>query len=215
MRHFFLLAIIVGLLCGLAAAQLPLKQSTATSITLGPFVDATDGYTRETALDVNGWSCSIIKGVSYDTIAVADGNTSNDAVHLGQGFYSLELTATNTNTLGTLIIDVNDPSAMAVTARFIVYPADSYDMLFSEGPGDANDIADAVQVGVTAQGYTTARAVEISSIYQDTNSSLPNSLSSLRTEIEGILAAINNGEVTGVTGGSSGGWIKRSQPAMN
>lgn len=212
MKRF--LSVLVLCTAVVASAQIPLRQNTAADVTLGPFVDATDGVTRETALTVTGWTCSLIKGVTYSAIDVTAELGPNDAVHLGQGFYSLTLAPYDVNVVGSLIIDVNDPNAMPVTARFVVYRQDTYDMMFSEGPGDSNDLVDIIKYALDDQGYTAVRAVKIDSILEDMGTTVPaqlaNLLLSLQTEVDSLLSAIAAIEVTGGgTTTSNDGWIKR------
>ena len=84
-----------------------LKQSTATAVLIGPFLDETDGRTPETALTVASIDADLYKFsdthplTKTDLTLTASGG-SNDCQHVANGFYSLELTSGNVDTLGRL-----------------------------------------------------------------------------------------------------------------
>jgi hypothetical protein len=101
-----------------------LKQSTATTILLGPFVDSTDGNTAETALTIT----------QSDVLVWKEGGTSlnakNDATaatHRSIGYYTVPLDATDTNTLGQLIVAVHESGALPVRHDFLVVKDHVYD----------------------------------------------------------------------------------------
>ena len=106
-----------------------LKQSTAVTVLLGPFVDDTDGKTPETALDVTGMDCDLYKGTTRSDLTLTASGGDNDCVHVANGYYSLELTAGNTDTAGRLRITVNVAGALPVWHDFFVLPAQVYDAL--------------------------------------------------------------------------------------
>ena len=90
------------------AASLAVRQSTATTITMGPFYDATDGKTPESGLDVTLMTCTVSK--HDDVLPVTAATTFSPTASAGvndmvfvtssQGEYQLELTTGNTDTLG-------------------------------------------------------------------------------------------------------------------
>lgn len=104
-----------------------LKQSTAVDIALGPFVDATDGVTAETALTLSQADIRLKKNAG----AWAQKNDATSASHEENGWYECELDATDTNTLGILIVAVNETGALPVWREFMVVPANVYDSLVS------------------------------------------------------------------------------------
>lgn len=85
-----------------------LKQSTVKTIRLGPFVDATDGVTPETGL-----AGSMVVYLSKNGGAFAARNSATAITHDRDGFYAVELDATDTNTLGDLIVEVSAPATHA------------------------------------------------------------------------------------------------------
>lgn len=104
-----------------------LKQSTAVDIALGPFVDSTDGVTPETALTISQADVRLKKNAG----AWAQVNDATSATHEENGWYEKELDATDTNTLGILIVAVNEDGALPVWREFMVVPANVYDSLVS------------------------------------------------------------------------------------
>ena len=78
-----------------------LKQSTTVTIRLGPALDATDGVTEETGL-------SPTVEVSKGDGAFAARNSATAITHDSNGWYAVELDATDTATLGNLIAKFDD-----------------------------------------------------------------------------------------------------------
>ncbi len=100
-----------------------LRLSTAQTERIGPFLDATDGVTEETGLG------SPPTELSKDGGAFAAGPTGT---HDAEGWYSVALTATHTNTRGSLVIKSHDAAThLPVWHEFQVMPADIYDALVS------------------------------------------------------------------------------------
>ena len=102
-----------------------LKQSTAVDIALGPFLDATDGVTHMTALTISQADVRLKKNAGN----WAQKNDSTSATHEENGWYEIELDATDTNTLGILKVAVHETGALPVWEAFMVVPANVYDSL--------------------------------------------------------------------------------------
>lgn len=102
-----------------------LKQSTAVDIALGPFVDSVDGVTAKTALTISQADVRLKKNGG----AWAQKNNVSTAPHEENGWYEVSLDATDTNTLGILVVAVNEAGALPVWARFMVVPANVYESL--------------------------------------------------------------------------------------
>ena len=148
---FFLIAVI-----STAGARV-LREDTATQVAIGPFIDGTDFITPETGLTVTAWDCGIVKhadsGMSATSITITASGGSNDAAHLDNGIYSLELTATDTSTAGrlTLVCDHATPSTfLVVTEEWVVMPTQEYDSLY----GTDVLAVDVTQIGGVAQSAT-------------------------------------------------------------
>lgn len=104
-----------------------LRQSTAATVVLGPFVDSTDGVTAETGLTVSQADVRLSKNGG----AFAQKNDTNAATHMENGFYSCALNTTDTNTVGTLRVAVSESGALPVWLEFQVVEEAVYDMLFA------------------------------------------------------------------------------------
>lgn len=90
-----------------------LKQSTAASVKAGPFVDDTDAVTVEDALTIAKADVKLSKNGSALTAAHSDQGTGN-AAYDENGYYDIDLDATDTNTLGNLRIAINYLGALPV-----------------------------------------------------------------------------------------------------
>jgi len=103
-----------------------LKQSTASTLLLGPFLDETDGRTAETALTISQADVRLWK---EGGTTAAQKNESTSATHRENGYYTCPLDATDTNTLGTLVVFVNESGALPIRQDYLVLPANVYDSL--------------------------------------------------------------------------------------
>jgi hypothetical protein len=92
-----------------------LKQSTATTVRIGPVVSVDDGYTLRTSLTVGDATCNLVKGVTSSTLTLTASGGNNDFVHIANGHWSLELTASNTDTLGRLSVTLRDDDVFLPT----------------------------------------------------------------------------------------------------
>ncbi len=105
--------------------MLYLKQSTAATIKLGPFVDDSDGKTAKTGLTISQADIRLSKNGGD----IAQTNNSAGATHDELGYYNVPLDTTDTNTLGTLKVIVSESGALPVFADFMVITAEAYDTL--------------------------------------------------------------------------------------
>ena len=116
-----------------------LKQSTAATVKLGPFVDSTDGVTAETALTISQADIRLSKNGG----AFAQTNNATGATHDENGYYGVPLDTTDTNTLGRLRVAVNESGSLPVWQDFMVVNANVYDSLIG---GSDNLQVDTVQI---------------------------------------------------------------------
>lgn len=107
-----------------------LKQSTNVHVVMGPLVDDADGYTLITAPTLgNITAARIVNGETRTTITLA-GSGNNEFTHLADGYFELDLTTTDTGTLGQLTITLRDDDGfLPVWEHFTVVPANVYDSL--------------------------------------------------------------------------------------
>lgn len=106
--------------------MIPLKQSTASQeIPLGYFLDSTDGNTEETGLTIANTDIKLWKA-GATTLA---NKNSGGATHISNGLYYATLDATDTDTLGPLVIFVHVAGALPVRLECRVMPANVYESL--------------------------------------------------------------------------------------
>lgn len=118
-----------------------LKQNTAVTIVIGPFVDWKNG---KSLLRDNGdfeptdITCELIKGSTSSTLTLTKTGGNNNVNLTGKGLATLTLTVNDTNTLGQLRLSFADvlvsgfPSQtiLSFIEDFMVMPAEAYDALF-------------------------------------------------------------------------------------
>lgn len=156
-----------------------LKQSTATDIELGPFVDDADFKTVETGLTISQADCQLIKNGG----AAAQKNDSTSATHLAGGHYKVPLNTTDTDTVGRLRIYVNEGGALPVWRDFMVIPANAYNSLIGG--------TDSLEVDAVAISGDTTAADNLEAAADGTGYNLGNG---------SIVAASVSGNVTGSIG---------------
>lgn len=125
----------------------PLRQSTnSQSVTLGPYLDETDGKTPETALTIANTDIKLMANGGASANKNSGGGT-----HRANGEYGVTLNATDTAALGELKASSVVSGALPVTKTFWVFPAAVYDAFFgSSAAGFAltGDIAAALTATV-------------------------------------------------------------------
>lgn len=125
-----------------------LKQSTATNLKIGPFVDDADGKTAETGLTIARADVLLSKNGG----SLTQKNETTTCTHDANGYYLCPIDGTDTNTLGRLQVCVSEAGALPVWAEFLVVTANVYDTLCS------TDIFD-VNVTAVSNGAITNAAV--------------------------------------------------------
>lgn len=133
-----------------------LKQSTAVTLLVGPFVDSTDGNTVETGLTITQAEVRLSKNGANIAQKTEVTSLTYDEV----GMYTCPVDATDTDTLGRLDLIINETGALIVKHSYMVVPANVWDSLFG---------ADKLQVHadeITA-GLITATAIATGAIDAD------------------------------------------------
>jgi hypothetical protein len=102
-----------------------LKQSTAATVKIGPFLDNGDGYTAETGLTISQADVRLSKNGGN----MAQKNSSTACTHDELGYYDCPLSTTDTNTLGRLQLMVAESGALPVFHDYTVVTANVYDTL--------------------------------------------------------------------------------------
>lgn len=104
-----------------------LRQSTASQeVPLGYFLDSTDGDAEETALTIANTDIKIWK---HGATTLANKN-SGGGTHISNGIYYAVLDATDTNTIGNLVLFVHKSGALAVKVNCVVLDEAVYDVVF-------------------------------------------------------------------------------------
>lgn len=150
-----------------------LKQSTAVDIAIGPFLDSADGNTVEGALTITQPDIRLKKNGG----AWAQKNAAQTLSHEEAGWYEVSLDATDTDTLGILIVAIHESGALPVWREFLVVPANVYDSFFS---------TDFLQVDVAHWLNATAPAAPATQTSVDT---LDNFVDTEITDIQARLPA--------------------------
>jgi hypothetical protein len=102
-----------------------LKQSTAVTILVGPFVDEDDGKTAETALTITQADVRLSKNGGN----MAQKGDATSFVHDEIGYYTCPLSTTDTGTLGILHVMVHESGALPVKTECMVVDAEWYDTM--------------------------------------------------------------------------------------
>lgn len=155
--------------------MLYLKVSTAATLKIGPFIDDTDGKTPKTSgLTIAQADVLLSKNGGSFT----QKNESSSATHDANGFYSVSVNTTDTNTVGRIQVSIKVSGALSVFVEYMVLPAVVFDSLVG---GSDNLEVDLVQwrgtqpnnlvsnrvdasVGAMASGVLTATAIASNAI---------------------------------------------------
>jgi hypothetical protein len=190
---------------------IPLKQSTASQeVPLGYFLDSSDGDTAETGLTIANTDIKLWKA-GASTLA---NKNSGGATHIAGGVYYCTLDATDTNTLGPLIIFVHASGALAVRVECVVLAANVYDSLIGgsdyldvnaaqiEG-GDATDAINA-EVDTALGDYDPPTKAELDSglagLNDPTAAAIRAEIDSNSTQLAAIVADTNELQTDDVPG---------------
>jgi hypothetical protein len=169
-----------------------LKQSTAVTLKIGPFLDSTDGDTEETGLTITQAEVRLSKNGAN----IAQKNEASNCTHDELGVYGCPIDATDTNTLGILQLWVHESGALSVWHEYMVMPANVYDSMFStdklqvdtveiSGDSTAADNAELAYDG-TGFGFTNCT--------MPTTTAVTNQVTADVTAISGDAGAADNAE---------------------
>ena len=116
-----------------------LRQNTAVTLLVGPFLDSVDGNTEETALTIAQADVRLSKNGA----ASAPKADTSSATHDANGMYRVSLNATDTDTVGRLTLFVHVSGALFVRHEYQVVEEAVYDQFYaSDASGVANlDVA--------------------------------------------------------------------------
>lgn len=152
---------------------IPLIQSTSQVITVGPFVDLTDGVTPETGLTLGAMTAAkIIKAGAGASVDISGATWA----HISDGFYALTLDATMTNTLGRCTVYFSQPATFrgpvrqdiiilsshvygAMIAYNAVLGVDAIQMFSSQAAAEAMSLAALGIIRLTIQSGSTTTVI--------------------------------------------------------
>lgn len=133
-----------------------LKQSTAATVLIGPFVDSADGYTAETGLSI----VQLYVRLSKNGADADQKDNSTTCTHDEVGYYACPLSTTDTNTLGRLDLMVSMSGALPVFHSYMVVPANVWDSLFGADALQVHAVEIAANL-ITAASLATDAVAEI------------------------------------------------------
>jgi hypothetical protein len=132
---------------------MPLKQSTAATVKVGPFLD-TDGAVV-TGLTIAQADIRLSKNGGN----IAQSNNAAGATHDELGVYDVPLDATDTGTLGRLDLYISESGALIVHHEYVVLPANVFDS--GIGATDVLQVDVAQWLGTAVSTPTTAGVPEV------------------------------------------------------
>lgn len=136
--------------------MLYLRADTITEVTVGPAVAVGDGFTPVTTLSIaSADEAELIKHGATTATAISG---TLATITNADGYYALDLSATDTNTEGRLVLLINDDSLiLPIRHEFMVVNANVYDSLFAASGTDTLDVQ------VTGIGANVITAASINS----------------------------------------------------
>jgi len=115
-----------------------LKEDTATTLRLGPFVDKTDGVTYEVGMAAAMNHADTGVRISKNGAALAARTTATEPVYDAFGYYLVNLDATDVGTSGRLkVIFGNAAVCLPCEADFEIIPGNLFDTLLVAQPAAA------------------------------------------------------------------------------
>jgi len=141
-----------------------LKQSTAYTFRMGPFLDEDDGKSVEGSLSITRADIRLSKagGDFAQRNAVSPTNLTHDE----NGYYILALDGTDTGTVGELLVAIHDAgNALPVFKTFQVVETDIYAAIFAD---------------------SATLAASVASILEDTATTIPATIATVDTVVDAV-----------------------------
>jgi hypothetical protein len=131
--------------------MIPLKLATAITVNVGPFVDTADGFTAKTGLTIAQAAIRLSKnGGNF-----AQSHNAAGATHNENGFYSVPLDTTDTDTCGRLKVAITASGALPCWVDCEVLPAAVFDALY---PASGTSAGLPALLAATQGSYAPAKA---------------------------------------------------------
>ena len=140
-----------------------LKADTAVEVPIGPIVAVSDGFTPVTTMSIaSADEAELLKyngNTAITTTAIAG---TAAAIANADGYYTLDLSATDTEDEGFLVVCINDDSLMLpYRQEFMVVSANVYDSLFAVAGTDKLQVDQVEVVGGTVPTPTTTGVPDV------------------------------------------------------
>lgn len=174
-----------------------IKQSTAITVAIGPFLDDTDGKTAETGLTITQPDIRLSKNGA----AFAQKAAAQTLSHMENGYYSLALDATDTNTVGRLTVHVAEAGALPVFHEFQVVEEAVYDSLFAASATGALPVAAG---GIASTAFATG-AITATAIAADAIGASELATDAVTEIVAAVLAALKDQDRRGTAQGAGSG----------
>jgi len=177
-----------------------LKQSTARTVLLGPFLDEDDGKTAETGLAIAQADIRLSKNGGN----IAQTNNATGASHDELGMYTIPLDTTDTATLGYLFLIVHESGALPCWREFLVVTANVFDTFCSTDQLDVN-LTNVAGTGQTA-GDIAALITTLDTVADGVQTDLSNgtdglgALKALIDTIDGLVDELKAAVITNAAG---------------
>lgn len=174
-----------------------LKQSTASQeISLGPFLDSTDGNTEESGLTIANTDIKIRKGGA----TTLSNKNSGGATYISNGVYHATLDSTDTDTLGMLEVYVHVSGALAVKSVYMVLPSATYDALVTNGLNDISTAQVNTEVDTALNDYDAPTNAELNArTIVSANYATAANLAIVDTNVDAILVDTGTSIPFGIT----------------
>lgn len=144
MKKLFTILLVLCSLSGVGLGQQLLRQSTATTIDIGPFEDSSGAATNPTVTNI-----TVVWRKQGDTTSTSSttwtptaSGGSHDCVTdtNDTSLKNCEITATDTDTAGRITITAAVSGSLKYFGRFVVVPAATYDTLITNGFASGADL---------------------------------------------------------------------------
>lgn len=181
-----------------------LKQSTASQeVPLGYALDSTDGNTEKTGLTIANTDIKVWKS-GATTLA---SKNSGGATHIANGIYYVVLDATDSDTLGMLVLFVHVAGALTMKVECCVLAANIYDSLV--GGGDLIDISVVQWTGTNVATPDTAGQPKVTVAAGTGTGQLSLAAGVVAASVAGSVGSVTGavGSVTGNVGGNVVGTV--------
>jgi hypothetical protein len=196
MKRLLLIAAALAV-CSPAYAARPLKEDTAVVTVVGPLVDSAGAaVTAPTiaSIDITAYKND---GTAV-TITPAASGTSNDMVHVDDGYFSLELTTTDTSTPGYLRLTFQISGSLIFHEDYEILPANIYDSRFSTDKLEVDVVQNGGSNITSASGVQEVKVQSIAANAIAAAATAADFIAEINAEVLDVLNVDTFAEPTGV-----------------